>query len=133
MPLAPNTAAAAPHSAGVETVSTHDLSTVAPPATQARRWTPQRVVATRLPTSTPNRVWPEPERGMKADHDDIREYGMSLLKYAAAAAIGYFAGRPGGRRQLERARTTVAKLLSSPQVDDVKQRGKGIAVLVEAV
>jgi hypothetical protein len=52
---------------------------------------------------------------------------MSLLKYAAAAAIGYFAGQPSGRRQLERARTKVTKLLSSPQVEDLKQRGKDIA------
>jgi len=46
MPLAPDAEAAAPHSASGETVRTHDLSAVAPPATPGRRWTPKRVVAT---------------------------------------------------------------------------------------
>jgi hypothetical protein len=52
---------------------------------------------------------------------------MSLLKYAVAAAIGYFAGQPSGRRQLERLRTKTTELLRSPQVEDLKQRGKDIA------
>jgi spore photoproduct lyase len=46
VPLAPGGAAAAPHSASGETVRTHDLSAVAPPARPGRRWTPKRVVAT---------------------------------------------------------------------------------------
>jgi hypothetical protein len=52
---------------------------------------------------------------------------MSLLKYAVAAAIGYFAGQPSGRRQLERLRGKTTELLRSPQVEDLKQRGKDIA------
>jgi spore photoproduct lyase len=43
--LAPDTPAA-PHSASGEAVRISDLSLVAPPARPARRWTPQRVVAT---------------------------------------------------------------------------------------
>jgi spore photoproduct lyase len=46
VPLAPDGEAAAPHSASGETVRTHDLSAVAPPARPGRRWTPKRVVAT---------------------------------------------------------------------------------------
>mgnify|MGYP001156548055 CR=1 FL=1 len=52
---------------------------------------------------------------------------MSLLKYAVAAAIGYFAGQPDGRRQLERLRHKAAEVVRSPQVEDLKQRGKDIA------
>jgi hypothetical protein len=52
---------------------------------------------------------------------------MSLLKYAAAAAIGYFAGQPSGRRQLERLRRRATEMVRSPQVEDLKQRGKDIA------
>ena len=52
---------------------------------------------------------------------------MSLLKYAVAAGIGYFAGQPSGRRQLERLRGKATELLRSPQVEDLKQRGKDIA------
>ena len=52
---------------------------------------------------------------------------MSLLKYAAAAALGYFAGQPSGRRQLERLRRKAAEIVRSPQVEELKQRGKDIA------
>ena len=52
---------------------------------------------------------------------------MSLLKYAAAAALGYFAGQPSGRRQLERLRRKAAEIVRSPQVEELKQLGKDIA------
>jgi hypothetical protein len=52
---------------------------------------------------------------------------MSLLKYAVVAAIGYFAGQPSGRRQLERLRHKATEMVRSPQVEDLKQRGKDIA------
>lgn len=52
---------------------------------------------------------------------------MSLLKYAVVAAIGYFAGQPSGRRQLERLRSKATEIVRSPQVEDLKQRGKDIA------
>jgi hypothetical protein len=52
---------------------------------------------------------------------------MSLLKYAVAAAIGYFAGQPSGRRQLERLRQKATEVVRSPQVEELKQRGKDIA------
>jgi hypothetical protein len=52
---------------------------------------------------------------------------MSLLKYAVVAAIGYFAGQPSGRRQLERLRLKATEVVRSPQVEDLKQRGKEIA------
>lgn len=52
---------------------------------------------------------------------------MSLLKYVIAAAAGYYAGQPGGRRQIEQLRQKAADLVRSPKATELKQRGREIA------
>lgn len=52
---------------------------------------------------------------------------MSLFKYAAAAAVGYYAGQPRGRRQVERLRGRTVELLRSPKVTQLRERGWDIA------
>jgi hypothetical protein len=52
---------------------------------------------------------------------------VSLLKYVIAAAAGYYAGQPGGRRQVEQLRQKAADLIRSPKAIELKQRGRAIA------
>jgi len=52
---------------------------------------------------------------------------MSVLKYAIAAAAGYYAGQPSGQRQLTRLRTQLTELASGPQAAQFKERGRTIA------
>jgi hypothetical protein len=52
---------------------------------------------------------------------------VSLLKYVIAGAIGYYAGQPGGQRQLQRLRQKATELASSPQARQLKECGRNIA------
>ena len=49
---------------------------------------------------------------------------MSLLKYAIAAAIGYYAGQPGGRRQIQQLGQKANELVKSPKAAELKDRGR---------
>ena len=49
---------------------------------------------------------------------------MSLLKYAIAAAIGYYAGQPGGRRQIQQLGQKATELVKSPKAAELKDRGR---------
>ena len=49
---------------------------------------------------------------------------MSLLKYAIAAAIGYYAGQPGGRRQIQQLGQKATELVKSPKAAEFKDRGR---------
>ena len=49
---------------------------------------------------------------------------MSLLKYAIAAAIGYYAGQPGGRRQIQQLGQKATELVRSPKAAELKDRGR---------
>jgi hypothetical protein len=49
---------------------------------------------------------------------------VSLLKYAIAAAIGYYAGQPGGRRQVQQLVQKVTELVRSPKAAELKDRGR---------
>jgi hypothetical protein len=48
---------------------------------------------------------------------------MGILRYAVAAGIGYYAGQPGGRRQLTTLRRQAVELLRSPEVTRLRERG----------
>jgi len=48
---------------------------------------------------------------------------MSLLKYAIAAAIGYYVGQPGGRRQVQQLSQKATELVRSPKAAELKDRG----------
>ena len=48
---------------------------------------------------------------------------MSLLKYAIAAAIGYYAGQPSGRRQVQQLSQKATELVRSPKAAELKDRG----------
>ena len=52
---------------------------------------------------------------------------MSVLKYAIAAAVGYYSGQPGGQRQLKRLREQLTDLTSGPQAAQLKERGRTVA------
>ena len=52
---------------------------------------------------------------------------MSLFKYAIAAAVGYYAAQPGGRRQFEQLWQKATDLVRSPKAIELKQRGREIA------
>jgi hypothetical protein len=47
-----------------------------------------------------------------------------LLKYAIAAAIGYYAGQPGGRRQIQQLGQKATELVRSPKAAELKDRGR---------
>ena len=49
---------------------------------------------------------------------------MSLLKYAIAAAIGYYAGQPGGRRQIQQLGQKANELVRSPKAAELKDRSR---------
>ena len=51
---------------------------------------------------------------------------MSLLKYVIAAAGGYYAATPAGRRQLKQLGQKAAELGRSPKVAEIEQRGRQI-------
>ena len=51
---------------------------------------------------------------------------MSLLKYAIVAAVGYYAGTPAGRRQLQQLGPKVSELSRNPKVDELKERGRTV-------
>jgi hypothetical protein len=55
------------------------------------------------------------------------ENTVSLLKYAIAAAAGYYAGQPGARRQVEQLWQKATDLAGSPKATELKQRGREIA------
>ena len=48
---------------------------------------------------------------------------MSLLKYAIAAAIGYYVGQPSGRRQVQQLSQKATELVRSPKAAELKDRG----------
>jgi len=49
---------------------------------------------------------------------------VSLLKYAIAAAIGYYAGQPGGRRQIQQLGQKATELVKSPKAAELKDRSR---------
>jgi hypothetical protein len=55
---------------------------------------------------------------------NLWENTVSLLKYAIAAAIGYYAGQPGGRRQMQQLGQKATELVRSPKAAELKDRGR---------
>jgi len=55
---------------------------------------------------------------------NLWEITVSLLKYAIAAAIGYYAGQPGGRRQIQQLGQKATELVKSPKAAELKDRGR---------
>jgi hypothetical protein len=55
---------------------------------------------------------------------NLWEKTVSLLKYAIAAAIGYYAGQPGGRRQIQQLGQKANELVRSPKAAELKDRGR---------
>ena len=55
---------------------------------------------------------------------NLWESAMSLLKYAIAAAIGYYAGQPGGRRQIQQLGQKATELVKSPKAAELKDRSR---------
>jgi hypothetical protein len=53
---------------------------------------------------------------------------MGLLKYALAVGLGYALGRPEGRAQLARVGRQAAELTQRPEVTQLRERGKDLAV-----
>jgi hypothetical protein len=60
--------------------------------------------------------------------DSPWENTMSVFKYAVAAAVGYYVGRPNGRRQVQRLREQAVELVRGPRAKQLKERGWDIAV-----
>lgn len=52
---------------------------------------------------------------------------MSLFKYGAVAALGYWLGQPAGRRQLGRLQERATELWQSPKARDLKERSWDVA------
>ena len=52
---------------------------------------------------------------------------MSLIKYGIAVGIGYYLGRPDGRRQLVRLRQQAVEIGRRPEVKQLQERGRDIA------
>jgi hypothetical protein len=52
---------------------------------------------------------------------------VSLFKYVAAAAAGYYLGQPHGQRLVQRLRGKATELVRSPQATQLKERGWDIA------
>lgn len=48
---------------------------------------------------------------------------MGLIRYAIAAGIGYYAGQPEGRRQLQTLRRRTVELAHGPEVRRLRERG----------
>jgi SLT domain-containing protein len=63
---------------------------------------------------------------MQSEHSEPVEETVSLLKYAIAAAIGYYAGQPGGRRQLGQLGQKVSEVVRSPKATELKERGREV-------
>jgi len=57
---------------------------------------------------------------------DPVEDTVSLLKYAIAAAIGYYAGQPAGRRQIQQLGQKASEFTRSPKAAELKERGRGL-------
>jgi hypothetical protein len=55
---------------------------------------------------------------------NLWEITVSLLKYAIAAAIGYYAGQPGGRRQIQQLGQKATELVRSPKAAELKDRSR---------
>jgi hypothetical protein len=55
---------------------------------------------------------------------NLWENTVSLLKYAIAAAIGYYAGQPGGRRQIQQLGQKANDLVRSPKAAELKDRSR---------
>src|SRR4051794_11822424 len=55
---------------------------------------------------------------------NLWENTVSLLKYAIAAAIGYYAGQPGGRRQIQQLGQKANELVRSPKAAELKDRSR---------
>jgi hypothetical protein len=53
---------------------------------------------------------------------------VSVFKYAVAAAVGYYVGRPNGRRQVQGLREQAVELVRGPRAKQLKERGWDIAV-----
>jgi hypothetical protein len=51
---------------------------------------------------------------------------MSLLKYAIAAAAGYYAATPAGRRQVQQLSQKVSEFARSPKATELKERGREV-------
>lgn len=64
---------------------------------------------------------------MNESTTDLREIEMSLLKYVATAAVGYYAAQPRGRRQVEQLRHRAVELVRSPKVTQLRERGWDVA------
>ncbi|WP_250031103.1 spore photoproduct lyase family protein [Paractinoplanes maris] len=94
---------AAPHSASGETVPTHDLSEVAPPARPGRRWFPKRVVAT-----PPAYDHPHGLRIMKR----IEALGIEVERLTSARLTGVRG--ENDRQTYARAKSTLAIVVSPP-------------------
>ena len=56
------------------------------------------------------------------------ENTVSVFKYAVAAAVGYYVGRPNGRWQVQRLREQAVELVRGPRAKQLKERGWDIAV-----
>ena len=52
---------------------------------------------------------------------------MSLIKYGIAVGIGYYLGRPDGRRQLVRLGQQAGEIGRRPEVKQLRERGRDIA------
>jgi hypothetical protein len=63
---------------------------------------------------------------LRRPQPNLWENTVSLLKYAIAAAIGYYAGQPGGRRQIQQLGQKANELVKSPKAAELKDRGRGL-------
>jgi hypothetical protein len=52
---------------------------------------------------------------------------MGLISHVIAAGIGYYAGQPDGRRQLEKLRRQAVEYAHGPQAKRLRDRGRDVA------
>ncbi|GAA3043057.1 hypothetical protein GCM10010464_03860 [Pseudonocardia yunnanensis] len=52
---------------------------------------------------------------------------MGLISHVIAAGIGYYAGQPDGRRQLEKLRRQAVEYAHGPQAKRLRERGRDVA------
>ncbi|MCH6166242.1 hypothetical protein [Pseudonocardia alaniniphila] len=57
----------------------------------------------------------------------IQEDAMGLLSHVIAAGIGYYAGQPDGRRQLDKLRRQAVEYAHGPQAKRLRERGWDMA------
>jgi hypothetical protein len=58
---------------------------------------------------------------------EIQEDVMGLISHVIAAGIGYYAGQPEGRRQLEKLRRQAVEYAHGPQAKRLRERGWDVA------